>query len=295
MRDSWWIGATALAVAIMAVGLGIAALVLALDDGDAGSIDGRFNRVVAPEAPIFPDGRGDGFGPGSPSPTPGRPGDALPDRDAGTGRALLGVTVGATDSASGVLVEVVDPGTPADEAGLESGDIVTAVDGEAVDGPAALVDVIGEKAPGDAITLTVERDGDALELETTLGEQSSLVPRSQFPAPGDDSPFERLPFGRGDGLNDLLERFGFGELEGLDGQLVLSVASVVEVSDDEIRVAGASGEQSFEITDATRFLPSAEAIVADQRVLVVASEGEALVIVAQGIANGAPDDVAFIG
>ena len=211
MRDSLWLGATALLIAIMALGLGIAALVLALDDDDPGFVDRRFSGAVTPDRSGFPGGPGFEFGPGFPFPVPeGRDGD-LPDRVPATGQPLLGVTVGETDSAEGVRVETVAPGSPAAEAGLENGDVVTSVDGEAVDGPRALVAAIGAKAPGDAVTLTVERDGETLELEATLGEQPAVTPRFRFETPDSGSPFERLPFVPGGGLDGLRDQFGFGD------------------------------------------------------------------------------------
>ena len=105
MRDSLWLGATALVIAIMALGLGIAALVLALDDDDPGFIERRFSSGITPGGPGFPDGRGNNVVPVVPFPIPERQGGALPERSPGTVRPLLGVTVGATDSADGAEVD----------------------------------------------------------------------------------------------------------------------------------------------------------------------------------------------
>ena len=209
MRDSLWLGATALVIAIMALGLGIAALVLALDDDDPGFIERRFSNGITPGVPGAPDSRGNAFPPAVPLPTPDRPGGALPDRAPATGRPLLGVTVGEADSSGGVRVESVAPGTPAEEAGLESGDVIVTVDGETVDGPRALVAAIAAKSPGDEVTLSVERDGETLELDATLGEQPAVTPRFQFQTPDGALPFQQLPFTPGEELDELRERFGF--------------------------------------------------------------------------------------
>jgi S1-C subfamily serine protease len=68
--------------------------------------------------------------------------------------ALLGVRVGSADglgSAPGVLVTGVVPGSPAERAGLEPDDVITVVDGRAVQSPQALTALILRHAPGDAV------------------------------------------------------------------------------------------------------------------------------------------------
>jgi S1-C subfamily serine protease len=78
----------------------------------------------------------------------------------------------------GALVRRVAEGSPAEAAGLKQGDIITAIDGEALDGPQALADAVAQHQPGDVLKLTVYRpqnretpqDGDTLELEATLAE-----------------------------------------------------------------------------------------------------------------------------
>jgi len=62
-------------------------------------------------------------------------------------------------------------GSPADDAGLQAGDIITAIDGLAVDRDNPLDLQVLRFAPGDAITLDVLRDGESLQLEATLGER----------------------------------------------------------------------------------------------------------------------------
>jgi len=72
----------------------------------------------------------------------------------------------------GAVVLSVEEGSPADVAGLGEGDVITAVDGDPLDGPKGLVDLISSLEPGDRLALTVlEGDGEAeREIEITLGE-----------------------------------------------------------------------------------------------------------------------------
>ena len=80
----------------------------------------------------------------------------------------LPVASGAWVQGSDGQQAVVDGG-PADEAGLEEGDIITAVDGQSVDRDNPLDLQVLRFAPGDEVTLQVLRDGEALDLTTTLG------------------------------------------------------------------------------------------------------------------------------
>lgn len=77
----------------------------------------------------------------------------------------LGITLAAADE--GVRVEGVMPGSPADEAGLRRGDIITVVEGSSVTAD-SLRDLIAERAVGDTISLSVTRDNETLDLSATL-------------------------------------------------------------------------------------------------------------------------------
>jgi S1-C subfamily serine protease len=72
----------------------------------------------------------------------------------------------------GAVVQRITSDSPAEAAGLKRGDIITAIDGEPVAGPEAVVEAVGEHKPGDSIAFTVYRaeDQDEIELEATLGE-----------------------------------------------------------------------------------------------------------------------------
>ncbi|TAM77816.1 MAG: PDZ domain-containing protein [Chloroflexota bacterium] len=63
----------------------------------------------------------------------------------------------------------VQAGSPAAQAGIKDGDIITAVDGAAIDGTHPLVELLAQFAPGTKVTLTIERGSVQLELPVTLG------------------------------------------------------------------------------------------------------------------------------
>ncbi len=61
------------------------------------------------------------------------------------------------------------PGSPADKAGLQEKDIITAVNGTAVDQNNSLTALLSQHSVGDKITLTVVRDGKTMSIDVTLG------------------------------------------------------------------------------------------------------------------------------
>ena len=63
----------------------------------------------------------------------------------------------------------ITPGGPADDAGLQAGDVVVAVDGDPVANLDEFVVAVRVRLPGDVITLTVERDGERQDFDVVLG------------------------------------------------------------------------------------------------------------------------------
>ena len=81
----------------------------------------------------------------------------------------LPVDEGVLIDSSSADVPAVFPDSPAAAAGLEAGDIITAVNGDAVNAGDDLAEHVLQHAPGDTITLSVRRGGDELDVEVTLG------------------------------------------------------------------------------------------------------------------------------
>lgn len=70
----------------------------------------------------------------------------------------------------GVYVESVEEGGPAKEAGLEVGDVITEVDGQAVESVEEINTIKNTYSIGDTISLTVYRNNDYITVDVTLGE-----------------------------------------------------------------------------------------------------------------------------
>lgn len=73
-----------------------------------------------------------------------------------------------------VLVNVVE-GSPADEAGLTPGDVVTQVNGKTILNAASLRNEIGLMRVGDAVTLEIIRDGKRQKIKTKVGERETIA------------------------------------------------------------------------------------------------------------------------
>lgn len=80
-------------------------------------------------------------------------------------RAMLGVSISSAEDEAGVRLNSVSPGGPADEAGLQSNDVLLAINGVRLDDPeldnpsSAVLEVMSELEPGDEVNLEYSRDG----------------------------------------------------------------------------------------------------------------------------------------
>jgi PDZ domain len=95
----------------------------------------------------------------------------------GPPQAWLGVQT--TTSATGVVgatVELVEPGGPAERAGVLPGDVITEVDGQPITTSSDLASALGAKAPGEQMQLQIDRVGQTIVIDTTLGSRPPGVP-----------------------------------------------------------------------------------------------------------------------
>jgi S1-C subfamily serine protease len=81
----------------------------------------------------------------------------------------LGIQGEATADGQSVA-EVVEDG-PSAAAGIEPGDVITALDGQDISPKNSLLDLLFEHEPGDVVTVTAERNGAPQTFEVTLGER----------------------------------------------------------------------------------------------------------------------------
>lgn len=74
------------------------------------------------------------------------------------------------DNAFGLLVRDVGLGTPAANSGFLRGDILTAIEGKAINSIGQVVAVLKERGPGDTVAFDLLRAGEPMSLTLTLGE-----------------------------------------------------------------------------------------------------------------------------
>ncbi len=72
---------------------------------------------------------------------------------------------------NGVLIIEIAPDSPAEEVGLQSGDVIVAIDDHEVQYLAQLFDRLLDYYPDDTVTITYYRDGERETVEVTLGER----------------------------------------------------------------------------------------------------------------------------
>ncbi|ALO46251.1 Do family serine endopeptidase [Pseudohongiella spirulinae] len=165
-------------------------------------------------------------------------------RENGTvARGLLGVLIKDVDHAlsqafglnrpRGAFVDEVQPGSPAERAGVRTNDIVLAFNGTQIEQSAQLPFYVGQVRPGTQAVLTVMREGRQLDLDVVVG----ALPSNDVAASGASRPSSRgnslaltvtpLPSGAADDVPELA-----------DGGVIID-----ELRDGPARAAGlASGD-----------------------------------------------------
>jgi len=157
-------------------------------------------QVVGIDTAINPQGKGIGFA---------IPIDAVKDvlpqliANGRVARGRLGVVIQGMDEdlakalgmdhPHGALVEEVEPGSPADKAGIKSGDVIVAVDGRDVPRSEELPRIVARHAPDTHVKVTVSRAGQRRDVDVALaplkdeGEQAARSQRAPSASPGERS------------------------------------------------------------------------------------------------------------
>jgi serine protease Do len=143
--------------------------------GPTFNVDGK---VVAVNTAIYsPSGGSVGIGFGIPAETVKTVVAKLKDKGY-VERGWLGVKIQSVDqamaeslgmkNAEGAIVDEAQDNGPAAQAGVKTGDVITAVNGDAVKDSRDLAKKIGAISPGAKITLGIRRDGERKSIELTL-------------------------------------------------------------------------------------------------------------------------------
>lgn len=84
---------------------------------------------------------------------------------------------------NGVVVRTVEPGGPSDSAGMQSGDVITRIDGEPVNDWEDLLQIVASRPVGETVPIVVVRSGEERTLNVTIADrEESLSARGNAPA-----------------------------------------------------------------------------------------------------------------
>jgi serine protease Do len=141
------------------------------------------------------------------------------------------ITLKSLGAPHGVVIEGVEPGSPAEKAGLKGGDVITSVNGQPIKTGNDLVNPIAQATIGSKVKLSFIRDRTQKETTATVEDRTHVFPNTagrMGDQPGEVAPSE---FGlRVDNLSkDRAQRFG---MEGIKGVIVTDVDPASFASDD---------------------------------------------------------------
>ncbi len=117
----------------------------------------------------------------------------------------------------GIVIEAVQPGSPADKVGLKAGDVITNVNGQPVRTGADLVNPIAQTPIGHSVKLGYVRNKQASDVTLTVADRSQLFPQTaqdadQTPDQGDQA--DKFGLHVEDLTADLAHKIGMGKLVG---------------------------------------------------------------------------------
>ena len=116
-------------------------------------------------------------------------------------KPMLGVSTKPSKNNDGAEVEMVTPNSPAQQLGLQPGDLITRINDKNILNPKDLVDAIGGFKPGDVIDITFDRDNKLITKNVKLSERNDMNAMRRM-----------MPFGDENfmgGFEDLFKQFNF--------------------------------------------------------------------------------------
>ena len=148
---------------LLAIGMLILGLVLGMITGGVGGyfVARRTQPAVSQNIPFG------GQLPNQTQPNQTQPNQTLPNRPFRSGPR--GNQPNTTTTVTGARVDQIVADSPAAKAGLQVGDVITAIGGTQIDQTHSLSDLVQQKKPGDSVALAVTRGTQTLTINVTLG------------------------------------------------------------------------------------------------------------------------------
>jgi len=194
-------------------------------------------------------------------------------------RGFLGVSLQPIDSdlaeafgtstTQGALVVDVVEGSPAEEAGLKQGDIITKMNGMSVKGPGQLRNDVVLLPPGTKVTLTINRNGKTMSMPVTLGTFGANTLVSSTTAS------QHLGFSVDNLTNQNIQQYKFNQED--KGVVVVTVEANTPADRAGIKpgfLVMAVNHQK--ITTVTEFNESLENVKTGERILLLVRQGQVM-------------------
>jgi membrane-associated protease RseP (regulator of RpoE activity) len=192
------------------------------------------------------------------------------NQNATTDSPWLGAQI--QNTSNGPTVANVIAGSPAEKAGLQRGDVITAVDGTQVTDLKSLLTALKGKNVGDTITFSITRDGNAQTITATLEARPE-------PLAGVN---KLLPELGGIGAGQLFSHlqggsFSFTDKDGKSHTLSVDLGTVSSVDTNAKKITvdlNAGGSQTYTITDSVVTRPAdLSKFASGNKVVVVSVDG----------------------
>jgi serine protease Do len=137
------------------------------------------------------------------------------------------------DSNEGALVSNVIPGLPADEGGLQAGDIILTVDGRKIANTRELIDYVSRQGPDATVELGILREGKKLEKTIQLAERPSESGETEEAGESEDHGIEWLGLRYQDLTPGLRSTHGIPE--DVDGVWITEISPRSPLYDEGVR------------------------------------------------------------
>jgi serine protease Do len=118
----------------------------------------------------------------------------------------------------GIVVEAIEPGSPADKVGLQPGDVITEVNGQPVHTGADLVNPIAQTAIGQSVQIRVIHAKQSRDVSLTVADRSKIFPQSaqaEEDQPGEEETPGELGLHVEELTPDLARKLNMGKLTGV--------------------------------------------------------------------------------
>ena len=170
-------------------------------------------------------------------------------------------------TASGALIDSAQVGTPAVEAGLKAGDVITKMNGRDIKDPTDLTRHVGALKPGDRIELSFLRDGTEKTASVTLANLKNEQTAKAEATQSESALKLGVQLAPGEGHAGVaivgVDPDGLAASEGLsNGDFILQVSGKAVSQPDEVKALIATAKQGgkksvvmlIQMTDASRFV-----------------------------------------